>query len=69
MCSGWVLAAETRDGLQEKEATMDTSRYVTEPFEVEDKIHTRMLMLSIHDANESRYLLCNEYLGCHCVSV
>ena len=28
---GFVLAAETRDGLQEKGATMDTSQFVTEP--------------------------------------
>ena len=28
---GFVLAAETRDGLQEKGATMDTSKHVTEP--------------------------------------
>ena len=27
----FVLAAETRDGLQEKGATMETSKYVTEP--------------------------------------
>ena len=26
---GFVLAAETRDGLQEKEATIETSKYVT----------------------------------------
>ena len=26
---GFVLAAETRDGLQEKGATMDSSKYVT----------------------------------------
>ena len=29
--AGFVLAAETRDGLQEKGATMETSKYVTEP--------------------------------------
>ena len=28
---GFVLAAETRDGLQEKGATTETSKYVTEP--------------------------------------
>ena len=28
---GFVLAPETRDGLQEKGATMDTSKHVTEP--------------------------------------
>ena len=31
MCLGWVLAAARRDGLQEKGATMETSRYVAEP--------------------------------------
>ena len=31
MSPGLVLATETRDGLQEKGATMDTSRYVTDP--------------------------------------
>ena len=31
ICPGFVLAAETRYGLQEKGATMDTSKYVTEP--------------------------------------
>ena len=30
MSPGLVLAAETRDGLQEKGATFETSRYVTE---------------------------------------
>ena len=30
-CPGFVLAAETRDGLQEKGATMETSKYVIEP--------------------------------------
>ena len=28
---GFVLAAETRDGLQEKGATTETSKHVTEP--------------------------------------
>ena len=28
---GFVLAAETRDGLQEKGATIETSKYVIEP--------------------------------------
>ena len=31
MSPGFVLAAETRDGLQEKGATIETSKYVTEP--------------------------------------
>ena len=31
MCPGRVLAAATRAGLQEKGATTDTSKYVTEP--------------------------------------
>ena len=31
MSPGLVLAAETRDGLQEKGATLETSRYVTDP--------------------------------------
>ena len=28
---GFVLAADTRDGLQEKGATIETSKYVIEP--------------------------------------
>ena len=35
--SGFVLAAETRDGLQEKGATMDTSKYVTEPLRLKTR--------------------------------
>ena len=31
MCPCRVLAAETRDGVQKKGATMETSRYVAEP--------------------------------------
>ena len=34
---GFVLAAETRDGLQEKRATMDTSKYVTEPLKLKTR--------------------------------
>ena len=35
--SWFVLAAETRDGLQEKGATMETSRCVTEPLRLETR--------------------------------
>ena len=31
ICPGFVLAAETRDGLQEKGATIETSKYVIDP--------------------------------------
>ena len=31
--------------------------------EVEDKVHTRMFLLSIYDAGESRHLVFNEHLG------
>ena len=62
MCPGRVLAAETRDGLREKGATLETSKYVT-AVEVEDKIHVRMLTLAVNNASESRYFLFNEYLG------
>ena len=34
---GFVLAAETRDGLQEKGATMETSKYVTEPLRLKTR--------------------------------
>ena len=37
MSPGLVLAAETRDGLQEKGATNETSRYVTEPLRLKTK--------------------------------
>ena len=37
MCPGRVLAAETRDGLQEKGATMETSKYVTEPLRLKTR--------------------------------
>ena len=60
---GFVLAAETRDGLQEKGATMDTSKYVTEPLRVKDKIHPSVFSLSVEKTGESRYLLFNEYCG------
>ena len=58
----FVLAAETRDGLQEKGATMETSKYVTEPLMVNDKIHPSVFSLSVDNTGESRYLLFNEYL-------
>ena len=34
---GFVLAAETRDGMQEKGATIDTSNYVTEPLRLKTR--------------------------------
>ena len=33
----FVLAAETRDGLQEKGATIETSKYVTEPLRLKTR--------------------------------
>ena len=60
---GLVLAAETRDGLQEKGATMETSKYVTEPLRLKTKIHPSMFSLSVDNTGESRYFLFNEYLG------
>ena len=62
ICPGFVLAAETRDGLQEKGATTETSKYVTETVEVKDKIHPSVFSLSVDNTGESRYLLFNEYL-------
>ena len=62
MCPGRVLAVETRDGLKEKGATMETSR-CGRTVEVKDKIHARMLPLCVNDAGQSRYFLLNEYLG------
>ena len=41
---GFVLAAQTRDGLQEKKATMDTSIFVTEP----SRSKSRYLLLNEH---------------------
>ena len=49
MWPGRVLTAAMRAQVLEKGDTMATSRYVAEPVEVEDKIHTRMLPLSVHD--------------------
>ena len=37
MCPGRVLAAATRAGLQEKGATMETSRFVTEPLRLKTR--------------------------------
>ena len=34
---GFVLAAETRDGLQEKGATTETSKYVTDPLRLKTR--------------------------------
>ena len=34
---GRVLAAETRDGLQEKGATMETSKHVTDPLRLKTR--------------------------------
>ena len=45
---GVVLAAEIRDGLQEKGATIETSKFVTDPLRmVEDKIHSSVFSLSV----------------------
>ena len=57
MSPGLVLAAETRDGLQEKGVTMETSRYVTDP------VHACMLTMTADNTRESRYFLFDEYLG------
>ena len=62
MSPGLVLAAETRDGLQEKGVTMDTSRYVTDPLSIENKVHARMLSLSVDNTSMSWYFLFNEYV-------
>ena len=37
MSPGLVLAAETKDGLQEKGATIETSRYVTDPLRLKTR--------------------------------
>ena len=37
MSPGFVFAAETRDGLQEKGATIETSRYVTGPLRLKTR--------------------------------
>ena len=37
MCPGLVLASETRDGLQEKGATLETFKYVTEPLRLKTR--------------------------------
>ena len=37
ICPGFVLAAETRDGLQEKGATKETSKYVTDPLRLKTR--------------------------------
>ena len=37
MSPAFVLAAETRDGLQEKGATIETSRYVTDPLRLKTR--------------------------------
>ena len=60
---GFVLAAETRDGLQEKGATTETSKYVTETVKVKDKIHPSVFSLSVDNTGESMYFQFNEYLG------
>ena len=60
-CPGRVLAAATRDGLQEKGAAMETSRLRDGTVEVEEKVHACMLPLSVH-AGESWHLLFNEHL-------
>ena len=48
--------------LQEKGATMDTSKYVSEPLRLKDKINPSVFSLSVDNTGESRYLLFNEYL-------
>ena len=59
---GFVLAAETRDGLQEKGATIETSKYVTEPLNVKDNIRPSVFSQSVDNTGESRYSLFNKYL-------
>ena len=63
MCPGRVLAAATRDGLQEKRGNNGYIQICGRTIEVEDEIHTRMLPLSVHNASEIKHLLFNEYLG------
>ena len=61
LSNSFVLAAETRDGLQEKGATIDTSKYVTEPLRLKTR-SIRACAVCPLTTRESRYLLFNEYL-------
>ena len=60
---GFVLAAETRDGLHEKESTNGHIQIRDRTVEVKDKIHPSMFSLSVDNTGESRYLLFNKYLS------
>ena len=50
---GFVLAAETRDGLQAKGATIETSKIRDRTVEVKDKIHPSVFSLSVYNTGES----------------
>ena len=58
---GFVLAAETRDGLQEKGATIETSKYVIEPLRLKTRSHPSVFSLSIDNTSKGRYFLFNKY--------
>ena len=59
----FALAAETRDGMQEK-GSIDRDIHIRDrAVEVKDKIHTSMSCLSVDNTGEGRYLLFNENRG------
>ena len=70
MCPGRVLAAETRDGLQEEGATTETSRYVAEPLRLKTKVHPSVFSLSVDNTGEGRDLCSMNTLAplCACMT-
>ena len=58
---GFVLAAATRDGMQEKGATIETSKYVIEPWRLETRSIRACSVLSLNNTSEGRYFLFNKY--------
>ena len=60
---GFVLAAETRNGLQEKGSNNRHIQIRDRTVKVKVNIHPSMFSLSLDNTGESRNLVFNEYLG------
>ena len=58
---GFVLAAETRDGLQEKGATIETSKYVIEPLRLKTRSIRACSVCPLTTTGEGRYFLFYKY--------
>ena len=63
MCPGRVLAAATRAGFAGERSNNGNIQVCGRTVEVKNKVHSRVLPLTVHDTSEGRHLLFNEDFG------